>query len=477
MTITAQPELLRISILGAETQVDVALPAEAPIIALMPDLLALLRIPPPPVDDAERIGELPRWTLGRIGQTPLAADSSLAAAEVHDGELLLVCPDRPTTAGAVIDDVVDGLAHLTHKRHPAWAAADARRLGRAVCLAAALVAALAGRLAGDQQPLLIAAVSGGTALLLLAAAALNNRLVGDPANSTTLSVAAFIFAVLAGSLVPQPNSTGPALAAAGACGVAAAVIAHRCTGLAHSLHAALATIAALLGITGLATMGLSGDLRAAAAVTAATGVYTMLLSARMAIAAGRLPLPPVPNTPPPVPVLDTDDGIEGLEATRLDAIADLALVDLDDLDRRTRAASGYLTGIVVGTAATTAVAVLLVAVGFAGSRVSLLFCGAVAVALLARGRTHADRTQSATLLSSGAACLLAVLVGSGSAVLTFFGGLVLAATALLVGTTSESHDRSPLQRRSLEIAEYAVIVGIVPLLLWLLDVYRTIREF
>lgn len=477
MTITAQPELLRISILGAETQVDVALPAQAPIIALMPDLLALLRIPPPPVDEADRVGELPRWTLGRIGQTPLAADSSLAAADVHDGELLLICPDRPTAAGAVIDDVVDGLAHLTGTRQPAWTPADARRLGRAVCLAAALVAAIAGRLAGDQQPLLIAAVGGGTAVLLLAAAVLNNRLAGDPANSTTLSSAAFIFALLAGSVVPQPNSPGPALAAAGACGMAAVVIAHRCTGLAHCLHAALATVAALVGIAGLTTMGLSGDLRAAAAVTAAAGVYTVLLAARIAIAAGRLPLPPVPNTPPPVPVVDTDEGIEGLEATRLDAIADLALVDLDDLERRTRAASGYLTGIVVGAAATTAVAVLLVAIGFAGARSSLLFCGAVAVALLARGRTHADRAQSATLLTSGAACLLAVLVGSGSAVLAFLGGLALAAMAFLVGTTSENHDRSPLQRRSLEIAEYAIIVGIVPLLLWLLDVYRTIREF
>ena len=484
---TAEPELIRVSVLGADTQLDVALPAQAPIVALLPDLLALLRLPAPPADDPDRIGELPRWTLGRIGEAPLPAEASLAQAGVFDGELLMVREDLPSAPGALVDDVVDGLAHLTGRQAAGWTAESARRLGYTVAVAATGLAAVAGRLAAGSSPVLIAAAAGGVAAVLLAAAILAGRSGADPRSVGTLSACAYLVAVLAGSAAPQPNSTGPSLAAAGICGLAVTLVAYRCTGVGPLLHAALGTVSALGAACGLVTMALSGDLRAGAAITAALGVYTVLLAARIAIAAGRLPLPPVPTTPPPLPPIPDEDavvdGLDGMVPERaapadpVGAIAELALVELDDLARRSAIAAGYLTGIVAGAAAVTVAAVVVVATGYGGSVASLAFCGAVAVALLARGRTHADRTQSATLIGAGAACLPAVLAGTGSLIATAAGGIALAAAAFTVGVTADEHRFSPLQRRALELAEYAVLVVIVPALLWLLDAYRAIREF
>ena len=477
---SAAPEMVRISVLGASTQLDVALPIDTPIIALVPDLVALLRIPLPTVDDADLASELPRWTLGRIGEQPLPAEGTLADAQVHDGELLLISLDRPGAPPAMIDDVVDGLAHLTQRQTPGWTACDARRLGRIVCLVAGAAAAIAGRFVVSGSPLMVAAVSATIAVLLLTATVIAGRLRADPASIATGSSATYIAALLAGSLVPQPNSLGPSLAAAGACALVSTLVAHRCTGVAPTLHACLGTVAALAVVGGLSVMAFSGEARAGAAVTATVGVCVVLVSGRIAIAAGRLPLPPVPSTPPPIPEID-DDAIDGIGASpvsagQIDAIADLALVDLDDLDRRARLAAGYLTGIVIGAAVVTAAATLLTGLGYDGSLPSLLFCGAIAVALAARGRTHADRTQSTALLAAAVACLVAVLLATGSALVVFIGGIALAAASFVIGVTSESHDFSPLQRRTLELAEYAVIVAILPLLLWLLNTYRLIRE-
>lgn len=483
---TAEPDLIRVSVLGADTQLDVALPAQAPIVALLPDLLALLRLPAPPADDPDRIGELPRWTLGRVGEAPLPAEVSLAQAGVFDGELLMVREDLPSAPGALVDDVVDGLAHLAGRQSPGWTADSARLLGYAVAVAATLLAVIAGRMAAGSSPVPIAAAAGGAAVLLIAVAVLAGRSGTDPRSVTTLSICAFLAAVLAGSAAPQPNSIGPSLATAGICGLVATLVVYRCTGVGPLLHSALGTVAALGGACGLLAMALSGDVRAAA-ITAALGVYLVLLAARVAIAAGRLPLPPVPTTPPPLPSIpDGDavvDGLDGMVSERsapadpVGAIAELALVELDDLARRSAIAAGYLTGIVAGAAAVTVAAVAVVATGYGGSVASLLFCGAVAVALLARGRTHADRTQSATLIGAGAACVLAVLAGTGSLIAAFAGGIALAATAFTIGVTADEHRFSPLQRRALELAEYAVLVAIIPALLWLLDTYRAIREF
>lgn len=477
MTVTAEPELVRISILGASTQVDVALPTQAPIAALIPEVLRLLRIPEPVTDDPDRIAELPRWTLTRIGAPPLPVERSLAEAQVVDGELLLLHDDVPDTPGALVDDVIDGLAHLTDRRSSGWSADSARLLGYATCATAALVAAITGR-AAPTGTALTGLSAAACAAFLVVAALMGSRLHADPRGTATLSWCAFVAAALAGSFVP-PQDSSSSVVTSSLCALTSVLIVHRGTGVGPQLHAFLGTLAGLTAVCGLAAMALTSEWSAVAPVTAVVGLFVTVSAARIAIAASRLPLPPVPSTPPSAPATPTTDppidGIDAVAPDPVEAIADLALVDLADLQRRSALATDYLTGIVLGAVTVIVVAVLTTALTYDGEVKSLLFCGAIGAALLARGRTHADRIQSAALLTGGTGCALAVLAG-GSPPALFFGGIAVAATAFVIGSTAEGHDFSPLQRRTLEIAEYAVIALIVPLLLWLLDAYRVVRE-
>ncbi|MFT3714565.1 MAG: type VII secretion integral membrane protein EccD [Gordonia sp. (in: high G+C Gram-positive bacteria)] len=475
----AQPDLARVSILGGDRQIDVALPAGAPIAALMPDVLAHLRLPP--VDhDPDRVLDLPRWTLARVGGAPLPAAESLAAAGVFDGDLLVVHPDLPTASGAVVDDVVDGVAHLTRSRSPAWSPDAARRLGYGICVVAALLAAAAGRLIGPAT-VAVPAAAAGAAVLLSVAAILAGRLGADPRSVCTLSACGFIACVLAGSFIPPQDSPPAVGAAAGACGLTCALIVHRSTGIGHRLHAGLATGGAVLSVTGLAALAVDGSLARGAAIGATVAVFTVALAARIALAASHLPLPPVPATP--APASDPDDpqpipGVDALPAVDdpVVAIADLALTDLEVLTRRSAIASDYLDGIVVAAACAALAAVTVVVASFDGAVASSCFAAVVSLALVARGRTHLDRVQATALIGSGALGLLVVLLGCGDRIVGFVGAIGVAVAAFVVGTVAGDLRFSPLQRRAGEVVDLLVIGSIVPLLLWLLDVYRLVRE-
>ncbi|MFT4087219.1 MAG: type VII secretion integral membrane protein EccD [Gordonia sp. (in: high G+C Gram-positive bacteria)] len=494
-----EPELVRISILGGATQVDVALPAAAPIAALMPAVLDYLRVPDPPTDAQAPHTTLPRWTLAGVGGPPMPPDRSLADCGVHDGDLLVVHQNLPAAPGALVDDVVDGLAHLVGRNSASWSADAARRVGYGATLLGMSTAVISGLLAAHTDAgarTVVLATAAPLAVLLIVAALASARLGGRPQTVATLSASASLLALLAGSLAPQlfsPAATAPdwpaSMIGGGVCALTAALVVHRGTGVAHRAHAAAATAAAMLAGAGLvATTGTDGltsarDWSGLGAVVAVSGILIIALAARIAIAASRLPLPPVPSTPPS---LDPDDypdtaQVDGVGAVRsgddqLGAIAALALVDLDVLERRARIAADYLTGIIAGATATTVAAASLCALASGGQTKSLLLCTVVAAALIARGRTHVDAVQSAILIGGGAIVAAATVVGTGSWSTAFAGGLGIACAALLVGTTAPSWETTPLQRRAAEVLEYATLVAAVPLVLWVLDVYRTVRE-
>ena len=48
--------------------------------------------------------------------------------------------------------------------------------------------------------------------------------------------------------------------------------------------------------------------------------------------------------------------------------------------------------------------------------------------------------------------------------------------AFVFGVVAPNQDFSPVMRRWAEIGEYILVALIVPLLLWLLDLYRMVRE-
>ncbi|QRY63377.1 type VII secretion integral membrane protein EccD [Gordonia sp. PDNC005] len=477
--------LVRISVVGGRTQVDLAVPSSMPLASLMPDVLMLLHVDDPPAE-APGTGTA-CWTLARIGGAVLNPSESLRDSGVHDGEILMLTDDPPGGARPVTDDVVAGVAALISDERPPWTAGSARWTAYAVAVIAACGAAAAGSVAalrGDTStPLLIASVA--TAFLLVAALT-GDRLGTDPRTSATFSLAACLLAASAGAAVGTTG--GSRVAAAGLAAATVAVIGCRGTGSLLAAHTAIATAGLSTAAVGALFAAWAAPVSSIAAVGAALGVTTVMIAGRIAIAAAHLPLPPVPSSPPPIgdPAEERSavDGVEALGPDRSDplgAIADIALGDLDSLAARAAAASSYLTGIIAGATLTTVGCTLVAATE--PSRAVFAFWAVITLVLAARGRVHSDHTQSATLIGGAAACAIGVplvqtlLTGdAASAVTAMLAALGVGIVALVAGTVAANREFTPLQVRVAEIGQYLVLALVLPILLWVLDAYRLIRE-
>lgn len=153
----------RVTVVGAQNRVDLAIPAEAPI-AEYNDLLA--RMCGQPQDDALP----PVWSLAPVGRAPFALTSSLALEGVEDGAILYL---RDTLADEDKEPVVHSVWELVsdfaqNSRGVRWDALAAGRL--AVLVGAFWLAAALGYLGlgGHRSPALgvIGGVIGlGTAVL------------------------------------------------------------------------------------------------------------------------------------------------------------------------------------------------------------------------------------------------------------------------------------------------------------------------
>ena len=55
-------------------------------------------------------------------------------------------------------------------------------------------------------------------------------------------------------------------------------------------------------------------------------------------------------------------------------------------------------------------------------------------------------------------------------------GLMTIVAAATIGVVAPRHEFSPVQRRAAELGEYVLVATIVPLLLWILDLYQVVRN-
>ncbi|MGW4249826.1 type VII secretion integral membrane protein EccD [Nocardia sp. NPDC004722] len=152
------------------------------------------------------------------------------------------------------------------------------------------------------------------------------------------------------------------------------------------------------------------------------------------------------------------------------------------LGQRARTANQFQTGIVVGSA----IGAVAGALGSADPLGSARWQGitlavVISIILCLRGRSFADLTQAATLIASGCVTFigLAVLLAlNDDGMLLVSAGLLLAFAvgAIGFGIIGPHVEVTPIQRRFNEIFEYGLIVSIVPLVLWMMDVYSTARN-
>ncbi|MFE7720469.1 type VII secretion integral membrane protein EccD [Nocardia rhizosphaerihabitans] len=478
-----EPELCRVSVIGGDTQLDIGLPATVPIAGFIGDLVALIRSRDPRLPEGDEDAAPVRaqhWTLARLGQDPLAPSRTLTEAEVYDGELLVLSPVTRKESPALFDDVIDAVSRLTAGEFRSWSGSAARWTGLVLATVAILAAlALLVDSRADGDPLAPAFALLGTGIVASAAAGIAARKYRDPVAGNWLSLDALLL-LLGGGALLVPGQLGAANVLLGSVVVlVAAVAGYRVTGTGAGLFAAAITMSVFAAVS--ATVSLiwePGPPKLFAGVL--IGAIVLLSSVpRLAAVTARLPIPPVPTAGGAIDPADHEQRptIEGIGA-----IGAIALPSAAGLGERARVANQIQTGLVAACAATAGLGAFGAADPFGpfhSGGVALAVITAIILCL--RGRSYADLAQAATLIAAGALTMLAVVAGLGLGhdSLEYGAVAILLVTALGVvgfGVIGPHIEVTPVTRRMIEIFEYLLIIALIPLALWVMDVYSTARN-
>ncbi|WP_019929511.1 type VII secretion integral membrane protein EccD [Nocardia sp. BMG111209] len=479
----AEPELCRVSVIGGDTQLDVGLPATVPVAAFIGDLVALIESRNPRLPDQEDGGVPSRpqhWTLARLGRNMIAPGQTLGEADVHDGELLVLRPVAAKESPALFDDVIDAVARLTAEEFRGWSAGAARWTGliaAVVAMLATLGLAAASRATGDRW--VVPSLLTGFAVAALVSAVIVARRYGDELTATVLT-ACMLLSIFGGAALFVPGALGsPHLLLGSAAALLLAVIGYRLIGTGPSVVAAVVTMVTCTGIAAAVSMVWDPGLPKIAAGLLVGALLLISLVPRMAAGLARLPVPPVPTAGGAIDPADheprpTIEGIGAIGATVLPSAAGLG--------QRARIANHFQTGMLFGCA----VLAGLGALGSVGRFGASHWQGAAlalvtAIVLCLRGRAFADLAQAAVLISGGALVFVGLsiqlAVDDSRLVPVSVGLLLLFAVAVIgFGVVGPHVEVSPVVRRFDEIVEYLLIVLVVPLVMWVMDVYTVARN-
>lgn len=127
--VSAAPEHVRVSVVAARTQLDVALPVDVPVANLVPELVKLVRSRDvkAPADATVADSQATFRVLTRADTAiPLGSTETLRAVGVVDGEMLHLKAQHASSAPILYDDVVDAAARLNKAAYVGWNTAAAR---------------------------------------------------------------------------------------------------------------------------------------------------------------------------------------------------------------------------------------------------------------------------------------------------------------------------------------------------------------
>ncbi|MEC3913271.1 type VII secretion integral membrane protein EccD [Nocardia sp. CDC160] len=479
----AEPELCRVSVIGGNTQLDVGLPANVPIAAFIGDLVRLIESRNPEPIGGEDGGtplQSQHWTLAKLGRDMIAPSQTLNDAEIYDGELLVLRAVSAKEAPALFDDVIDAVSRLTAEEFRSWSASSARWTGLVAGVAAvafAVVLAFLSRSAGDTfvaPPLLL-----GGAIAALVAGAIAQRKYADELTATVLTLCMLLL-TFGGAALAVPGSVGsPHLMLGAAATLLLAVVGYRIIGAGAAVVSAVVTVVLLAGVGAAVRMIWDTGVPKIASGILVASIIMLSMVPRLAAMLARLPVPPVPTAGAAIDPADHEPRptIEGIGA-----IGATVLPSAHGLGQRARTANQFQTGIVIGSALGAVAGALGTADPLNSDRwQGIALAVVVSIILCLRGRSFADLTQAATLIASGCVTFvgLAVLLAlSDNDMLLVSVGLLMAFAvgAIGFGVIGPHVEVTPVTRRFNEIFEYGLICSIVPLVLWIMDVYSTARN-
>ncbi|WP_010205895.1 type VII secretion integral membrane protein EccD [Salinibacterium sp. PAMC 21357] len=199
--------LVRISIVSEGRRLDVGVPAQVPLIELLPGFARSLGVLDPTLTHGG-------YALHRADATVLDPALALGSQGVRDGELVTLVRGGLITEPRIYDDIVEAVIDATTSQHGEWTQRDGARTALAVSLSFLALCAVLLVTAGTGFAIgAIVAASG--AVVLIATAAVLTR-TGQPEAGHALGLAAALFGAIGGYLaVPLEPIWGWPLAAAG----------------------------------------------------------------------------------------------------------------------------------------------------------------------------------------------------------------------------------------------------------------------
>ncbi|MFI0719632.1 type VII secretion integral membrane protein EccD [Streptomyces sp. NPDC021224] len=447
--------LCRLTVRAPGSALDLAVPSDIPLADLLPAIVGHAG-----GELAESGLEHGGWVLQRIGGPPLDAEGTPQSLELREGEVLLLRPMAEALPPVRFDNLVDGVSATMRELPHAWSPLVSRWALHGVLLAvlsAALVLlALSG---GDSSSR--AALAAGAALLALAGAGAAARVLDDLPGAVLLGLSAGPFAALAGSLAAGGGQPGPRWLAAGAAwcvaGALALTLVAACpVAFVPSVVAGVAALLAGALMTGVHDAGLDGAGAAVAVPVVVFGAFVPMMS--FSLAGLRLPLLPTTSD-------QLQEGIEPYPST--------------EVETRTRATDQWMTGLyaAAGVICAACAAGLATDPGWAQGLTGTL----LALLLVLHGRSLGNAWQRLSLVLPGAlgAVLLAVCAarrhGPHAQLLTVACLLAVAALTAVVAWTVPGRRLLPYWGRAGDILQSVAAVGLLPAVLWVLDVYGRLR--
>lgn len=448
-------QLCKLRLIVRDRPVDIALPADVPLVDLLPTILRHAGS-----ELADEGVEHDGWVLQRLGQPPLDEARTPSELGLLDGETVHLRPRVASLPEIDFDDLVDGIGERSRNRDDAWTDRLSRWMLLAFAEAALLLGVLVLALGG---PVVVrAAAAGATALVLLVVATGLSRGRSDSVSGTAFALSGTVYLGLLGWLVPELAGAGAAAswACAGSFALAGLVL-----GLVGVGDAALLFVSGLVAVVPLtataaiaATTALHWGQAAGIALTAALIGLGLVPSASFRLAG--LSLPPLPSS--------AEEFGEDLEPVPHGVVVE-----------RTALANRYMTGLYTALGGTSAV--LLTVLISSAEMWAMITAGVAVLLLLLRSRNVvAARQRWALLAPAGWAAVLdlrevAALLPAPARASVFGGALALALVLLVCSAALPGRKLRPYWGRAVDLLETVCAIALIPLLLATLDVYALVR--
>ncbi|MFG2149478.1 type VII secretion integral membrane protein EccD [Streptomyces sp. NPDC048696] len=485
MSTTAATGFCRVTVVAPDSRIDVALPEDIAVADVYPEILRL-------TGQTQPAGAPTGYHLVRRDGTVLDGARTLAAQQVLDGELLSLRPFAESLPPAVFDDVSDAVASAVTRDRHLWSDDLLRGAG---LVGGVLLLVLMGFVLWYADPVdhvmhgLPGIIAGSAGLLLTAFAGVRARVYSDRSSAVALGLGALPLLLIAGSGIIGPDhGDGPGklqflLGCVTVLVASVTLVALTPSGdapfVAATFLAATGTLATFVAILTES----SATRTAAVCAPVAIGLVAFLpsLSARFA----RLPIGYAS------PRSATDDF--GAEPN---AAPEARPVDAERIAAQARRGHEMLLGLVGGCAAVVVGSAAVL--GFSHSVYGQLLALTSGLAMLLRARLFRYTSQVACVLVAGIAAIALLVLGMslnppGDLLYEFvrygdrgsldirtiwLSAAVAAGAALItaIGLIIPKKGLSPFWGRTLDLAEGAVLLSLVPLCLAVLDVFNQARS-